>query len=103
MIKLLNQTTEYYCSSSEEAEEILINRKEESVGTIVKHTVEDRGTHTKLLIKEEYDTVVEIQKAEKEAEQEAEVKASEPQYYEMLDGNGETLYSEHQDLGDSDD
>lgn len=99
MIKLLNQTTEYYCSSSEEAEEVLNNRKEESVGTIVKHTVEDKGTHTKLLIKEEYDTVVDIQKAEKEAEAEADV----PEYYEMLDSDGEVIDATPLELGDSND
>lgn len=99
MIKLLNQITEYYCSTAEEAEEILSNRKEESVGTIVKHTIEDKGTHTKLQIKEEHDTVVEIQRAEKEAEKEFEAKTSEPQYYEMLDSDGEVISSAPLKLG----
>ena len=50
MIKLLKQTTEYYCSSEEEAQKVIKERQEKSLGEIVKRNIENKDMHIKLTI-----------------------------------------------------
>ena len=87
MIKLLNQTTEFYCSTEEEAHQVIDNRKNESEGSIVKQSIEVKDNYIKLVIKEEYFTAIELSKMEPTDENE---------YYEMFDEDG--LLIEHKEL-----
>lgn len=78
MIKLITQTTEYYCTTNEEAEQVLTERKAESLGNIVKHTIEDKNEYVKLVVKEEYNRVVDLLKDDTQDSNE---------YYEMFDAD----------------
>ncbi|KAA9291232.1 hypothetical protein QP168_09420 [Aerococcus urinae] len=73
MIKVLNQTTEYYCSTEKEAQDILDKRKADldtitddgrKLGRIMKQILEDKVTsdnqYYKLTIKEEYNLAVDV-------------------------------------------
>lgn len=80
MIKLLKQTSEFYCSTEVEAEEILSNRKEESLGRIIKTQIEAKDNYVKLSITEEYDTFVNLEKERKQEDEENDI-----EYYDMLD------------------
>ena len=77
MIKLLTQVTEFYCTTENEADETLLTRKKESLGSVMKHSTEVKDNYVKLVIKEEYNTAIELQKQEPEDEND---------YYEMFDG-----------------
>lgn len=75
MIKVLNQTTEYYCSTEEEADKIIAKRKEDleaitpegrKLGRLAKWNVEDKTSsdaqYYKLTLKEEYNLIVDVAK-----------------------------------------
>lgn len=80
MIKLINQTTEYYCTTEDEAEKVLLERKEHSVGKVVKHTTEDKKEYVKLIIKEEYNVATELAKEDTQDTND---------YYELLEEGAE--------------
>ncbi|MHA6585950.1 hypothetical protein [Aerococcus mictus] len=74
MIKTLTQTTEYYCSTKEEANQVIEERKKElskvigdrRLGELVKQTIEAKTSsdyeYTKLTLKEEYNLPLDLAK-----------------------------------------
>ncbi len=53
MVQLLKQSTEFYCSTEKEADELIHTRKTESLGKVVKTQVEVKENFVKVVIAEE--------------------------------------------------
>lgn len=93
MIELLKQTTEYYCTTEEESKRVIQERVENSSGQIIKQTIENKKTHYKLTITEEYNSSIELAKEEEEKDPN--------EYYDMFDSDGKVI--EWSDKHDSQD
>ena len=86
MIKLAKQTTEYFTSNESEALEVINKRKSESLGEVVKQSIEVKNEYIKLIITEEYMTHVAFQDEQQNDDPN--------EYYELMDENGSPIVHE---------
>lgn len=78
MIKILKQTTEYYCSTEQEADSMFQKRIKEAYGEIIKRQIDVKDNYTKLTITEEYNVALDLSKDDPRDPNE---------YYDLFDEN----------------
>ncbi|MGX7091208.1 hypothetical protein [Hutsoniella sourekii] len=62
MIKVVSATTEYYCTTEDEAHQVVHGHKQRTLGEVTRQQIDIKEDYVKLVVKEEINSFAELAK-----------------------------------------